>query len=166
MKIYTGIGSRETPSATLEHMIRIAVTLAQRGFTLRSGGADGADDAFEQGAQLARAPMEIYLPWAGFNGRTKSPRYPGPEAFDMAAKFHPAWQHCKEGAMKLHARNCYQVLGADLRTPTQFVICWTPRGSGEGGTGQALRIAKAYNIPIFDLAIPAIKEQLSSHICE
>lgn len=68
--------------------------------------------------------------------------------------------------MKLHARNCYQVLGADLRTPTQFVICWTPRGSGEGGTGQALRIAKAYNIPIFDLAIPAIKEQLSSHICE
>lgn len=29
-------------------------------------------------------------------------------------------------------------------------ICWTKNGSGQGGTGQALRIAKAYNIPIFD----------------
>lgn len=56
----------------------------------------------------------------------------------------------KDGAKKLQARNSHQVLGLDLNTPSDFIICWTKGGKGIGGTGQALRIAKAYNIPIFD----------------
>ena len=55
-KPYTGIGSRETPTAILDLMIAIGGVLAQRGFTLRSGGADGADDAFEQGCILKGGP--------------------------------------------------------------------------------------------------------------
>lgn len=51
---------------------------------------------------------------------------------------------------KLQARNSYQILGLDLNTPSNFVICWTKNGKGSGGTGQAIRIARAYNIPIFD----------------
>ena len=151
-KPYTGIGSRETPTAILDLMIAIGGVLAQRGFTLRSGGADGADDAFEQGCTLKGGPKEIYLPWAGFNGRTKSPCYPGPDAYDLAAKFHPAWQNCSQAAMKLHARNCYQVLGKKLDSPTRFVICWTQHAKRGGGTGQALRLAEHLKIPIFDLA--------------
>jgi hypothetical protein len=42
------------------------------------------------------------------------------------------------------------VLGLDLETPSKFIICWTKNGKGQGGTGQALRIAKEYGIPIFD----------------
>ena len=48
------------------------------------------------------------------------------------------------------ARNGYQVLGADLQTPTDFIICYTKDGKGEGGTGQALRIAKDYDIQVCD----------------
>lgn len=47
---YAGIGSRQTPDDILELMHRIGSTLAINGFTLRSGGAVGADTAFEQGA--------------------------------------------------------------------------------------------------------------------
>jgi hypothetical protein len=51
------------------------------------------------------------------------------------------------------ARNCYQMLGLDLKTPVEFVICWTPQGKGAGGTGQALRIARDLKIPIYDLGL-------------
>lgn len=151
MKYYAGIGSRETPSAICAAMVRIASELASSGFILRSGAADGADAAFELGASA----KEIYLPWLGFNGH-KSTLLPSKEAFIMAEKFHPAWHKCSSAARKLHARNCHQVLGKDLNTPSEFIICWTKDAAGGGGTGQAIRIAKAHNIPVYDLADPAI----------
>lgn len=47
------------------------------------------------------------------------------------------------------ARNSYQILGPDLRTPADFVVCWTPDGSETedqrtpltGRTGQAIALA-------------------------
>lgn len=86
MKYYAGIGSRNTPADILDLMTHLARRLDSRGYTLRSGGADGADAAFERGAMLD--------------------------------------------------------------TPSEFILCWTEHGSGKGGTGQALRIAATYNIPV------------------
>ena len=48
--IYTGIGSRETPQQTLATMVVIGKYLAEKGWVLRSGGAEGAVSAFEEGA--------------------------------------------------------------------------------------------------------------------
>ena len=48
-KIYTGIGSRNTPKEVLELMKTIGKYLGCLGYELRSGGADGADSAFESG---------------------------------------------------------------------------------------------------------------------
>lgn len=147
MKFYAGIGSRKTPENILVTMEKIAQRLAVHGYCLRSGAAPGADSAFERGA----TEKEIYIPWRSFNGSSSHLCSISKAAMDTAAQFHPAWAQCSFGAQKLHARNCYQILGLDLVTPVDFVVCWTPRGSGSGGTGQALRIAKAHSIPIFDL---------------
>lgn len=51
------------------------------------------------------------------------------------------------------ARNSYQILGQDLSfdNSSRFVVCWTPGGEEVGGTSQAIRIAKYYGIPIFNL---------------
>lgn len=149
---YAGIGSRETPADVLALMTTIARRKAADGYILRSGAADGADSAFEAGATA----KEIYIPWLGFNSHP-SKLVPTPEAFVMAAKFHPAWHKCKRGARALHARNCHQVLGHDLATPSSLVICWTKDAAGGGGTGQAIRIAKAHNITIHDLCDPEIR---------
>ena len=62
---YAGIGSRKTPPTIRSLMTKCANQLHNEGFTLRSGGAQGADTAFELGAQLRK---EIYLPWRRFNG--------------------------------------------------------------------------------------------------
>jgi hypothetical protein len=157
IKFYSGIGSRVTPEPVLEEMRAIASHLVGRNFILRSGGADGADTAFEQGSA---GYAEIFLPWSGFNRRTQGYVVDNPEAEVIASKHHPNWGACSIGARKLHTRNVLQVLGMDLQTPSEFVICWTPDGRRGGGTGQALRIAESYNIPIFDLAVHVDREEL------
>jgi hypothetical protein len=146
MLYYAGIGSRETPPEILLRMTKGAAWLSSKGYTLRSGGAPGADSAFEAGAES----KEIYLPWRGFNGNP-SPLYTiTPEALKIAAEHHPAWDHCSSAAQKLHARNVHQILGKDLKTPVHFVLAWTKDGGATGGTGQAIRIARRCEIPVFN----------------
>lgn len=152
--IYTGIGSRETPADILALMTSIAEAMSAKDWLLRSGGAGGADSAFEAGTKR----KEIFLPWKGFNGHSSILCQPTAAAFDMAAQFHPAWAKCSRGARALHARNCHQVMGLDLKTPTNLVICWTKNGLGGGGTGQALRIARHHGILIHDLGLPEIRK--------
>lgn len=148
---YAGIGSRETPNNVLEVFEKLGATLSKEyGFILRSGGADGADKAFEKGVDIVNGKKEIYLPWNGFNNSTSSLIVSEKEAFDIAAKYHPYWYNLRDGAKKLQARNSHQILGMDLKTLSSFVVCYTKNGDGSGGTGQSIRIAKAYKIPIFD----------------
>lgn len=161
-KIYAGIGSRHTPGDVLITMLHLAQDLSDMGWVLRSGHADGADQAFEQGAKPEL--REIYLPWASYNKGGSAPghRFAHGNRFqmDIAAKHHPAWHNCSQGAKKLHTRNVSIVLGEDLITPADFVVCWTHGGTGSGGTGMAIRIAGSYDIPVFDLAIPGDLEAL------
>jgi hypothetical protein len=146
-RFYAGIGARKTPTEVLSIMTAAARRLAARGYCLCSGAAAGADTAFEQGAGAAK---EIWLPWHGFN-RHPSPHVPTAAAYTLAARIHPAWRRCSDKARAFHARNMHQILGAGLDNPVDFVLCWTPEGSGAGGTGQALRLAHKHQIPVFDM---------------
>ena len=160
MKYYTGIGSRETPPQMLVLMQAIAMGMHHKGYTLRSGGAEGADKAFETGCIAVGGAKEIYLPWKRFNNNLSPDYMVSKEALEMASEHHPAWERCSEGAKKLHARNMYQILGLDLATPTNVVICWTKDAKGQGGTGQAIRLAQKYNIKVYDLGDNAVKEHI------
>lgn len=148
---YAGIGSRQTPHIILDEMILIAKQLAQKGHILRSGGADGADTAFESGCDLVNGKKEIYLPWKGFNGNNSDLYSIKVQALLLAEKFHPRWDKLNQAAQKLMARNCYQVLGYNLDDPVDFIVCWTKDGKASGGTGQAIRIANYYKIPVYNL---------------
>ena len=139
VRYYAGVGSRETPADVLLTMEEIARDLEVRGYTLRSGGALGADTAFLRGVQDFRK-AEIF----DANDCTD-------EAMELSGKLHPAWDRCSEYAKKLHGRNAMILLGEDLQTPVDFVLLWTPGGKGIGGTGQAIRIAKEYDIPVYNM---------------
>lgn len=58
MKYYTGVGSRETPEEILKVMEDLAFNLRETGWILRSGGAEGADTAFEVNSY---GSSEIYV---------------------------------------------------------------------------------------------------------
>lgn len=150
MKYYAGIGSRETPNDILDMMAKIAIYLQKEGYCLRSGGAMGADSAFERGAGHDK---KIYLPWRGYNDKHGIVSTYNEKVVDIIRSVHPAFNRLSQGALKLHCRNVYQVLGENLNDPSKFVVCWTADGKLKGGTATAMRIAMNNDIPIFNLAI-------------
>lgn len=151
-QFYAGIGSRQTPNAIIAQMKLAGAMLAMRGFTLRSGAAkppygntrrpdtDSADLAFEAGCDSVKGPKKIYCTstW--------------PKALEHAERYHPNWQACDFHARSLHARNSLIMFGVTLEEPVRFVACYTDGGGKVGGTGQALRIAAAHDIPVFNYA--------------
>ncbi len=50
-KYYAGIGSRKTPPEMMSLMTDLAARLEEQGWILRSGGAIGADSAFQLGVK-------------------------------------------------------------------------------------------------------------------
>lgn len=154
--LYAGIGSRKTPKEVSAVITSIAKQLDAQGYTLRSGGADGADTYFELGS----TKKEIYLPWRGFNGNLSPLFNVGQTALEIAQRHHPGWDRLKDSVKKLMARNVYQVLGLDFKTPVDFVVCWTDDGCEHestrtqytGGTGLAIAVASRLNIPVYNIA--------------
>ena len=140
-------------------MASISRRLAQEGWKLASGGANGADGAFAKGAPASL--RTLWLPWRGYNGHQGDDcMVLSPKQFltcsALAARLHPNWGRCSQGARKLHARNCAIVMGPDLNCPVKAVLCWTPGGRVQGGTGMGIRIAEENDIPVFNFStIPA-----------
>jgi hypothetical protein len=159
-KYYAGIGSRDTPESVCDEMRHIASELSiKKGYVLRSGGADGADTAFEEGALkwaeywLEGNGIEVYLPCKGFNSHPSIDFIRvSQKAKEIASELHPAWDRCSDFAKKLLGRNVYQILGYDFRTPSSFVVCWTKNAKIRGGTAIGIRLAKRHGIPVYNLA--------------
>lgn len=145
---YAGIGSRQTPPDVLRLMHDIAGALAELGWHLHSGHAEGADRAFEDGCDAAGGTKSIW-----------TARDADWDCIFLSSHFHPAWDRCGSYARALHGRNAYIALGQDLLTPVDMVVCWTPGAAVTGGTGQALRIAQHYSIPVRNLADPIVRER-------
>ncbi len=161
-EFYAGIGSRATPNDVLNRMQSWAKYLSNCGFTLRSGGAPGADQAFAKGAGSNK---RIYLPWARFEGLDGIVCGGDQDLAVIAAQHHPAWSKLSPSVKKLMTRNVAQVLGYGAeKKRSAFVLCWTPGAKYGGGTGQAIRVALANNVPVFDLADPTASERLDAFL--
>ena len=167
-KYFTGVGSRETPTEILALMRKYSRIMTLKGWSFRSGGADGADTAFAQGwcdayAEDDSVPNgEIYLPWNGFNSHYKegvncvlvTDRKIIERAQDFIKDIHPAFSKLTRGSLSLHTRNVFQVLGSDLQTPSQGLIGYAKtdkKGSPMGGTATAINLALMYEIPVRNL---------------
>lgn len=174
MIAYAGIGARKTPVEILKKMALYGAVFAKLGYVLRSGGAQGADAAFERGCDLHQGPKEIYLPWQGYNSSNSALYNITEHAYTIAEEVYglERWRRVSSGVKKLMARNIYQVLGLTLDTPSRFVIAWTPDGietaeqrtRKTGGTGQAIACASQYSIPVFNLQNEDAEDRLLDFI--
>lgn len=160
MKYYTGIGSRKTPEDILAKMHSIGKYLGDIGYTLRSGGAGGADKAFELGASESSTSADIYFPWAGFADEMGEHNYHtlNKSNFEHVWRKYEDWDiipwrdRLSFGAKKLHARNYFQIFGYD-NILSDFVVYWAEENNGEisGGTRTAIVLARKFGVPTFNL---------------
>lgn len=169
--IYTGVGARATPGRILELMDVFAELVSSKGnWLLRSGGATGADSAFERGCSRVRGLQEIYLPWPGFEGSYSKRIIQEKEVSKILTYYvnngimtRSHINNMSPGQKKMHARNYYQIMGMD-NTPTNLVVCWTPGGRVEGGTATAIKLARHKNILVRNLGLPEIEEEVREFI--
>ena len=156
----------------------VCMRLAQLGVTFTSGlcelGMDGiAQKAYSKAVDLGLAKesqFEVYVADQYNIRRSTLPRRHLAivrnkdlisETERIASEVHPAWDRCNEWARGMHSRNCHQILGYDLKSPVDAVICWTPNGAVVGGTSTAIRISMKYNIPVFNLGVSDKKSVLN-----
>lgn len=162
MRYYTGIGSRETPDNVCESMTLLARHLDLLGFTLRSGGASGADAAFELGA----TNKEIFLPWRGFNNNPSDLCEPSDAAIALSKKLFHHFPGASNATRRLIARNMHQVFGPNIQQSpiSEFIVCWTQDGLVKGGTAYAIKAAKHFRIPVYNLALDVDRIELAIKI--
>lgn len=178
---YSGVGSRKTPLHICAIMTKLAARLEQQGYTLRSGAADRADAAFEEGV-LDPSHKEIYIAWNGFSDRTEKEEgvycIRGEiikQAEGMAKTLHPACDLLREdgspivtrGAKGLHTRNVFQVLGHNLKSPSKFLVCYAEvdkHGIPKGGTRTSWVLAYFHNIPCFNLLFEEDRARIEKFI--
>lgn len=149
MKYFTGVGSRNTPSFICELFTKIAEELSPD-YTLRSGGADGADAAFEKGAGDNK---EIWLPWKNFNKNTSTLTFDKRATEILRSVISEQHFSClTDAGVRLHSRNVHQIKGVlEDEIPSSFVLCWTVDAQdAAGGTATAIRLAKSLNIPVYN----------------
>jgi hypothetical protein len=156
---YAGIGSRQTPQSVINQMTEVAKELQSKGYTLNTGKTfggkeEGADQAFSMGT----TKKNLFAP-EGAGEREKV----------IAREIHPAPDALSDGGMKLMARNTNQIFGANLDTPVDFVLFYaedkgkkgkTGENRPEGGTGQAVEMARAKGIPTINMQDTDWKAQL------
>lgn len=148
----------------------VCMRLAQLGVTFTSGlcelGMDGiAQKAYSQAVDLGLASesqFEVYVADQYNIRRSTLPRKHLAiirnkdliaETERIASEVHLACDKCNEWARGMHSRNCHQILGYDLQSPVDAVICWTPDGNIVGGTATALKLSMKAGIPIFNLDV-------------
>ena len=156
----------------------VCMRLAQLGVTFTSGlceiGMDGiAQKAYSKAVDLGLAKesqFEVYVADQYNIRRSTLPRRHLAtvrnkdlisETERIASEVHPAWDRCNEWARGMHSRNCHQILGYDLQSPVDAVICWTPNGAVVGGTATALKLSMKAGIPIFNLGVSDKKSVLN-----
>jgi hypothetical protein len=160
-RYYTGIGSRRTPTHILLEMTRVARVLSDATFTLRSGGAVGADQAFQNGSNYN---ANIYLPQdLDLNSEESQLCY---ELLQPHLPFN--LRACKPYTQQLLLRNMQQLFGvvSHGEPASRFVICYTPTKNytsfEAGGTRYAVLVALYYDIPVINMLDVDWKQQLKS----
>ena len=174
---FTGIGSRKIgKSFDSIYLAKLASYFAKEGFIVRHGDAVGSDRIFRDEFRN-RGKQEIYIPWKSFIDDYDYSADMGDcvlgeinvyciSDYDKKSikEINHILKECglyfkKESTTKLVQRNVLQVLGKDLQTPSEFVICWTPDGAESlkdiskdtGGSRVAIGVADLFDIPVYNI---------------
>ena len=142
------------PVYAQKRLENIQIAINEREMTTRSGGAQGSDAI----ATRLASKKEIFIPWKDNkmypeDGIVASdfPNWNEAESLVKNILGEEHWNRLSRGGKALQTRNAYQVLGADLNSPSKFVVVWRDPSIPSSGTDTAIKIARANNIPVFNI---------------
>ena len=134
-KLYAGTGDRKTPlkiQNLLQNYIKI---LNERNYMLRTGSESGTQTFMKTLADKVEV-MDI------------------PEANHLVyaanRSHYVLWSHNGNRVKKKYARDTLILLGDNLATPPEFLLCWCNINI-KGGSVFSIRLAKEHNIPIYNI---------------
>lgn len=170
----TLVGSRVVPDRMATLAFKIGMQLEDDMF---SGGAFGMDDTWEQSYIRAgrKDKINIIIPEYNFEGRVTDnvnyfciqdrEMYPQElidEADEMIKSLHAFYDKLYGFAYWAHIRNCFQVLGHDLQSPSSECFLYAPVNGihVKGGTNTAFRLCMRHGIPTHNLANPDTEREL------
>lgn len=178
-RAYAGTGDGKTPDDVLEQFSSIAARLSELGYTTRVNAEKPVSNYFERNA----LEKEVYLPWNKFEiqGEKFESKFSKvtPAAVETMGEFYQAfkgkdWDQLSDGVKKIISRNAHMLLGSDLKTPVDFLICWTMDGAEKRKdvsartwfSGPIIALASAKRIPVFNLKNPDAMKRLNDFLEE
>lgn len=178
-RAYAGIGDGKTPDDVLEQFSSIAARLSELGYSTRVTGEKPVSNYFEKNS----LEKELYLPWSPFEveGEKLESKFSKvtTQAIEIMGEHYQAfkgkeWDELKPGVKKIISRNVHLLLGPELKTPVDFLICWTPCGAEKRKdisartwfSGPVISLAHAKRIPVFNLKNPDAMKRLNEFLEE
>ena len=150
-----GIGSRELNPDDLHICFQLGQFIVSLGGELHTGNAEGADQAFANGANMVKPErVHLHLPWASFNreaiNRGNVIHLPQDQSHheETARMYHKGWHRMGQGGRKLHTRNVSIVVYPQLK---DLILAFPSQKWGGGGTGQGMRVGEGLGVPVIDL---------------
>ena len=170
-KPYAVTGNRDMPEHLIAKMVELVKKLEGLGYTLRTGGLEGVEEAVENAATI-ETKKEVILPFRDFNQKKSKFTYVSDRAHAVAKMFFPSYDTIKKGAQLFLAKNARLVMGNNMTSPALFLLCWTEDGveaardrtMRTGFTGHPIAIASTIGIPVFNLGNPSAEQRLSLYL--
>lgn len=183
-RVFTLVGSRETPKEISLLMRELAKQLLANGWDGYSGASGEADKQLEQGYfynfynNIKQGNIYCFLPWGHFDNLFKyqegrvyynTPLLPEYNNAKQIAKEHydkyNEYNKLSIGAKGMMNRNVYQILGPELARKTNIVFYWAKPATTKnmicnGGTNLAVALAEYHNIPTLNLYFPWVEQRL------
>ena len=167
-KAYAVICNPDCPEDVLAQMRNVGLRLDADGWTLRTAGGVGAEEAFEKSTEN----KEVYIPWRNFNNRDSKLSRNLPQANDVVRPFAPSFDTLKPAVQTIIASKAHTVLGKDLKNPVRFMLTWTLDGcesaanktAKTGFAGVSIALASSLKIPVFNLKNPNALTRLQQYL--
>lgn len=157
---YAAIGPRQISENVASLCYSMGMAMGQDGWHLRSSHTAGCCIAFESGAEEARSPITLYLPWKSYGESVTSS--PGiqrivvsskvPEIDSICKHCAPKWNEQPGGVRKLMRRHVACLLGLKLDDPIKCLMFWLPQNESPTGASFVIEVAKLNNIPLINLS--------------
>ena len=168
-KPYAIACNRDIDDVNLNKLKEIAEKLSNYGFTLRSFGSDVPGNTVEK--ELIR--VEYFLPFKKFNNRTGSKlAKPTDGSFEIAKRYHPAYEKLKESVRQILASNVHMILGENLKDPILFLLVYSPDGVEKGKdttirTGSVsfvIKVTDSINVPVINIKNSNTLDRLNQYL--